>query len=273
MVQVSKANGKSEPFQEEKVIRSIQRSGIPKELHQKVLAHVKQHLYENIPTSEIYHHIREFLGKSSHPFAKAKYSLKQGIMELGPTGFPFEDYISFILQKDGFTTQTRQIVQGTCISHEIDVIATKHTVLPNKRMVEAKFHNSIGIQTDVHVSMYTKARFDDIKEKNTFTEVMLVTNTKITTDALAYAQCVGMYVMSWSYPEGESLRDKVEQYALYPITALTTLPRIYKTKLLEKDIVLCSQLCKNEHVLDTLGMDKNTKETVMREASFVCSII
>jgi len=31
--------------------------------------------------------------------------------------------------------------------------------------IEAKFHNSPGTRSEVHVALYTKARFDDIKIK------------------------------------------------------------------------------------------------------------
>src|ERR1035437_1756824 len=126
MVNVIKATGEKEPFSEDKVKISIQRAGIPKELQAQVVLHVKSKLYENIPTSEIYHHITEFLGKSA-PYGKAKYSLKQAIMDLGPTGYPFEDYISEILKQDGYTTKTRSLLSGKCVIHEIDVIAKKET--------------------------------------------------------------------------------------------------------------------------------------------------
>src|SRR5207245_2048481 len=136
---------------------------------------------------------------------------------LGPTGYPFEDYIAKIFQRQGYTTLIRQILPGNCVSHEIDVIAEKNTVIPTKIMIEAKFHNQVGMRTNVHVPLYTKSRFEDIKIKHNFSEVWLVTNTKATVDAIAYASCVGMKIMTWSYPEGESLRDLVEKFHMFPI--------------------------------------------------------
>ena len=196
MVKVLKATGEKQDFSEDKIIDSIKRAGIPENLQTKVLSHVKSKLYENIPTNEVYHHITEFIKKE--PGLNLKYSLKQAIMEFGPTGHPFEDLVSAILQTGGFQTQVRTILMGKCVSHEIDVIAEKGN---EKLMVEAKFHNAPGIHTDVHVSLYTKARFDDLKDKYEFTQPWLFTNTKITPDALAFALCVGMDVTGWNYPQ------------------------------------------------------------------------
>lgn len=197
MVNVVKATGEKEPFSEEKVLLSIQRAGIPKNLAPQVISHIKEKLYENIPTYEIYKHITEFLGKSESPYNRTRYSLKQAIMDLGPTGYPFEDYISEILKLEGYKTEIRQILQGKCISHEIDIIAEKNGI---RSMIECKFHNMPGTKSQVHVSLYTKARFDDLKDKHNLQEAWLVTNTKITKDALSYALCSNMKVIAWDYP-------------------------------------------------------------------------
>jgi hypothetical protein len=273
MIRVTKANGDNEPFSEEKLLHSIARAGIKPETYPKVIAHIKNKLYDSIPTAEIYKHILEFLEQSDVPFAKGRYNLKQAIMDLGPTGYPFEDYIGKLFTLLGYKTQTRTILLGTCISHEIDVIAEKKTIPSKKILIEAKFHNQTGIRTNVHVPMYTKARFDDVKEKYHFTEVFLVTNTKATTDAILYAKCVGMHIMSWSYPEGYSLKDFVETYHLYPVTALTTLSRNNKQKLLENNIVLCKDLLENQNAITMLSLDKKTQEQVLNEVQFICKQI
>jgi Holliday junction resolvase-like predicted endonuclease len=190
-------------------------------------------------------------------------------MELGPTGYPFEDFIAKILEADGYKTKTRTIVQGKCISHEIDVIAEKNTVIPTKILVEAKFHNQMGIRTNVHVPMYTKSRFEDIKEKNGFSEVWLATNTKATQDAIAYANCVGMKIITWGYPENRSLRDLIEKYRLYPITALTTLSKENKQKLLEKGIVTCNEIDKNSMIFHEVGISNEDLHKIKKEVEFI----
>ncbi len=266
MVNVIKATGEKEPFSEDKVKISIQRAGIPKALQPQVVEHVKSKLYENIPTSEVYRHIMEFLEKTPS-YERAKYSLKQAIMALGPTGYPFEDFVAEILKVDGYTTKTRSLLSGMCVVHEIDVIAQKQ----NERvMIEAKFHNASGTRTDVHVALYTKARFDDIKEKYNLSQAWIVTNTKVTSDALAYALCENVKIISWSYPEKEGLRDLIEKFHLHPMTVLTTLSENQKQQLLENHIVLCKEIIEQPSVLDLIGIPEDKKKEVLEEAKAVC---
>ena len=246
MIHVLKADKTREPFSEQKVMDSIKRARIPHSLRGEVLTHVKSKLYEGISTQEIYHHILEFLNTSPKPYIKTRYSLKEAIMQLGPTGYPFEDFISRLLEHEGYKTQVRQILPGKCVTHEIDVIAQK-----NQRtvMIEAKFHNSPGVRSEIHVSLYTQARFEDIRMKNRIDEAWLVTNTKTTVDANAYAECMGMRVLSWDYPVGGGLRDLIEQSRLHPVTMLTTLSQSQKMTLLDNHIVLCKDILKNPQVL------------------------
>lgn len=268
MLNVLKATGQIEPFSEDKLRLSIQRAGIITDLRESVLTHVKSKLYDQIPTSEIYKHVIEFLGQSPNPFSKTKYSLKQAVMDLGPTGYPFEDYISEILKMEGYETQIRQILQGKCVSHEIDIVAEKNNV---RSMIECKFHNSPGTRSQIHVSLYTKARFDDIKEKYNLTDVWLVTNTKITPDALNYATCSNMKILSWDYPQNGSFRDLIEKYKLHPITALTTLSQNQKQLLLGNHVVLAKDICKNPSSLDILGLPEEKKNSTLSECQFVYS--
>lgn len=269
MIHVVKADGRIEPFSEEKVRDSIYRARIPKEMQEDVLRHIKDRLYDEITTQEIHHHISEFLEKSSQPFLKATYNLKHAIMDLGPTGYPFEDYIARLLKEEGFKTKTRTILQGKCISHEIDVIAEKNA---NKIMVEAKFHNAIGTTTNVHVPMYTKSRFEDIKTRYAFDEVWVVTNTKATIDAITYGQCVGMTIISWSYPEKGSLRDLIAKHDLYPVTAMNNLTLQQKAQLLQHDIVACRDICHDTSILDVLELPKSQISAIITEAGFVCNL-
>nr|MBI5455767.1 restriction endonuclease [Candidatus Levybacteria bacterium] len=266
MVNVIKATGEKQEFSEEKLLDSIKRAGVPLSLQQEAITHVKSKLYEDIPTSEVYKHITEFLGREPH--LKSKYSLKQAIMDLGPTGYPFEDYVSEILKAKGYVTEVRSILTGKCVNHEIDVIAEKQG--SEKLMIEAKFHNASGIRTDVHVSLYTKARFDDLKDKYKFDRPWIFTNTKITSDALTYALCANMGIVSWSYPQNEGLRDLIEKYKLFPITILDSLSQAQKQILLENHVVLVKDICKNKANLDFLGLHADKRDQIHKESELIC---
>ena len=268
MIHVLKADKTREPFSEQKVMDSIIRARIPHSLRGEVLTHVKGKLYEGISTQEIYHHILEFLNTTPKPYIRTRYSLKEAIMQLGPTGYPFEDFISKLLEHEGYRTQVRQILSGKCVTHEIDVIAQKdqRTV-----MIEAKFHNSPGVRSEIHVSLYTQARFEDIRVKNHIDEAWLVTNTKTTVDANAYAECMGMRVLSWDYPVGGGLRDLIEQSRLHPVTMLTTLSQSQKMTLLDNHVVLCKDILKNPQLLDILYLSPQDRTRLIAEVSTVCS--
>jgi hypothetical protein len=268
MFSVIKADGKKEYFSEEKLIASIKRARIPQLLQREVLEHIKSKMYDGISTAEIYQHILEFLETAPHPYSQTRYSLKESIMMLGPTGYPFEDFIAKILESFGYKTKVRQILAGKCVTHEIDIVADKDD---KTSMIEAKFHNNPGIKSEIHVALYTYARFQDVKERNKIDRAWIVTNTKTTTDANTYAQCMGMKIISWSYPEGESLRDLIERSGLHPVTILTSLSHANKMTLLERHIVVCKDIQQNPSLLDTLPMSKEERAKTLQEVQVICS--
>lgn len=265
VILVQKATGEKEPFNEGKIITSMQRAGTPPQIQEQVLKHIKSKLYNGISTEEIYRDISEFLGKTT-PLAKTKYSLKRALMALGPTGYPFEDFVATLLETQGYKTSVRNSMQGRCIVHEVDVVAIKGT---KRIMIEAKFHNLPGTKTNVHVALYTKARFNDLLDKNNLNEAWLVTNTKVTIDAIAYAACMGMRVISWNYPEGESLRDMIEQSGLSPMTVLTTLTNEQKQKLAQNRIFLAKDICNNINCLDILRLPQEEQKIIAQEAAYI----
>lgn len=266
MIYVLKAAGEKEAYDEEKIRQSIRRAGAPPDLEDRAIQHIKTKLYSDISTAEIYQHVTEFLEKSPRPFITSKYSLKKAIMELGPTGYPFEDFLAEIFKTQDYITEVRSIIAGKCIKHEIDVTLQKDS---HRIMIEAKYHNMPGTKTNVHVALYTKARFDDVKEINGFSNVWLVTNTKVSTDVIAYADCVGMKVISWNYPEGESLRDLIEKSNLIPITALTTLSQGQKQQLLQNGIVLCKTLCQRKDLIKTMHLPEDKINSTLAECTYL----
>lgn len=266
-MQIIKANGKTEEFSEEKLMASIKRAGVPENLQQEVLTHINGLIYERIPTSEIYKHIQEYLGKTQVEY-KQKYSLKQAIMEMGPSGHPFEKFVAEIFKAMGYKTEVGVLLEGESVTHEVDIIATNET---KKIFVECKFHNRAGSISEVQVALYTKARYDDLKDKHKFTDAMLVTNTKISEDALTYANSKHVSVMSWSYPEGASLRDLVEGYKLYPITELSNINLEEKQELLAKNIILVKQICDNPDILNNVFLPDEKKREVVEMAKSICS--
>lgn len=266
MIHVIKADRRYEPFSDQKVMDSIRRARIPQSLQSEVLTHVKSKLYDGISTAEIYQHIMEFLD-TSKPYVKARYSLKESIMQLGPSGYPFEDFVSKLLESQGYKTQVRQVLSGRCVTHEVDILAEKDG---RTMAIEAKFHNSPGTRSEIQVALYTHARYEDIKFRNPVHESWIVTNTKTTVDANTYAQCVGMKVISWDYPAGNSLREMIERSGLQPITMVTTLSQSQKMTLLENHVVLCRDVLEHPDLLDMLFLSKLDRDRVLIEVKGLC---
>lgn len=82
---------------------------LPQNLHEDALQNIRNNLIENMLTSEMFNQVNEFLNKNS-PMHKAKCSLNQAIMNLYSTGYSFEDYISKIMQAQGYDT-------WECVNH------------------------------------------------------------------------------------------------------------------------------------------------------------
>jgi len=234
MVNVTKASGEKQPFNSRKLFATIKEAGASNKLTRETIELVKPKIYEGISTKEILQIILKNLKKEKG--VSQRYRLKQAIMELGPTGFPFEQYFAKILEEYGYTTKTDQKIKGKIITHEIDVIATKE----NKTyMIECKYHNDSGKFTSLHPAMYTYARFLDVKK---FDFPWLSTNTKCSDDAVNYAKGVNMKVTSWNYPKNESLKKLIEQKNIFPITILNSLTKETKEKLHERKISTIKQL-------------------------------
>ena len=144
-IKVIKASGEREPFSEEKVRQSLKRSGTKSTVINQVVLKLIPKLYDGITTEQIYQYVFQLLNKLQK-HQGYRYSLKNALMQLGPSGYPFEKFISRLLDSQGYQTQTNVIIQGQCVSHEVDVVANKDS---HQFLIECKFHNRAGIKTRV----------------------------------------------------------------------------------------------------------------------------
>jgi hypothetical protein len=210
--------------------------------------------------------------KRQHKGVAAQYSLRRAIREMGPSGFPFEQYVGEIFRLKGYSVRVGLIVQGWCVDHEVDVSARKDGA---HILIECKFHNEEGFKTDLKVALYVKERFQDIKKRHEstndanehFHEAWLVTNTKLTSKAIEYSKCAGLNVIGWSYPKKGNLQDLVNETRLYPITVLTTLSGAEKRRLMDNGIVLFRDLFSRRKTLHGLGLDEQKINRVLAEAT------
>ena len=145
-------------------------------------------------------------------------------------------------------------------------------------LIEAKFHNQLGLRTDTKVALYVKARYDDLKEteivfngqKRKMTEGWLFTNTKFTHGATQYASCANVKLVGWNYPHNGNLNDLIRETNLHPVTALTTLSKAEKLLLMESDIVLLKTIKNDESLLNPLRLSENKRKKVLEEIGMIC---
>lgn len=275
-IEIKKFNGDIQEFDIEKLKESLRRSQTSESEINEIAANIIPILYDGIPSKEIYKKAFAMLKKQNRASA-SKYSLKRAILELGPTGFPFEQLIGSLLTHYGYTTEVSVILQGECVTHEVDVLAEKDG---NTYTVECKFHTDFRTSSNVKVPLYINSRFldiqkrwnDDPNKKSHLKQGWLITNTRFTSDAIDYGKCVGLQLMSWDYPKNNGLKQNVDKYGLYPITTLTTLNKREKDLIIEKNVILTKELYERPDILDKIGLSTLKKNRVLNEIKQLCDL-
>ncbi len=274
-IDIIKSSGEKVKFSLDKLRTSLKRTGADKQTVNQIIDKVRDELYQGISTKEIYNRAYALLKKKKSHLA-SKYKLKKAIYELGPTGFPFERFISDILNYSGYKTEVGKILQGQCVTHEIDIIAQKNS---ETTVIECKFHNEEGLNCNVKIPLYINSRYNDVKahwhasskNKSTLTKGWVVTNTRFTEAAIQYGNCVNLYLLSWDYPKNDGLKDRIDRLGLYPITVSTLLTNREKQFLLSRDVVLCRTLIGDVFYLDHLGVSEIRKEKILNEIKLLCN--
>ncbi len=266
---IENASGELIKFSEEKLRQSLIKSGASLLITNEIINEIKKELKNGLAKYKIFQTAFKILRKKEKTSA-SKYKLKQGIMELGPSGFAFEKFISELYKAQGYQVTTGQVVKGKCVDHEIDVIAKK----PNHLLlIECKYHNRLDIKCDIKVPLYIHSRFNDV---NSFGEYknfdgMLITNTSFSSDASTYAHCSGLKYMGWNEPKDKNLKNLIYELTLFPITCLMSLTKVEKELFISKNIVLIKQLRTNQQLLESTIRNSNRIKIINEEMDQVCS--
>ncbi len=243
-IEIINLRGEKENFSSRKIYESAKRAGADPALAKKIADRLKREVYSGIKTSDIFKRVKELLKKEDFKTA-LRFSLKEGMRKLGPTGFPFEKYIGSIFSSLGFEVKLNLQIPGRCCVYEIDFLARKNKLL---YIGECKYRNKGGEKVDSGIALENYARFLDLKEGTYFKnkkelKSIIVTNTKFTTKTINYSKCVGIELLGWKYPPKKSLENIVEEGKLYPITILPSLRKelievfSLKNKMLARDVL------------------------------------
>lgn len=277
MVWVTKASGKIEKFNVNKVRRTCIRAGASKELAESISKNVQQRIKNGMTTRDILDITLSMLRREM-PQIAMRYDLKGALLRLGPSGFSFEELIASMLREYGYKAKVHSLIKGGSeIIHEIDVIASIPIKVPKgidtpdmkSYAIECKYHASPGIYTGVKDVLYTYARFLDLQDghKKGYTQKFdtswLATNTKFSNDVIKYAEFKGIRLLSWDYPKGNSLRDMMTQKHLYPITVLHKLDTNTQGKLAQAGVILINTILRIP--TDKLSQDTGISRRIINE--------
>lgn len=273
-VYIKKSNGETELFSFDKLKNSLQSTGASKDMVETIVNKIKGDLYDGISSNAIYRKAFSLL-KKQNTISASRYSLKRAIFDLGPTGFPFERMIGALLKEQGYKTQVGVTLNGACVTHEIDVLAEKDG---NMFAIECKFHTDPKVTSNVKVPLYINSRFLDIQEqwnkdpnnKTHLKQGWLVTNTRFTDDAINYAKCVDLTMLSWDYPPNNGLKDNIDTYALYPITTLISLTKKEQHALIEQNVILVKELVNATDKMKRIGLSDSKIQDVINEVKNLC---
>ncbi|PIE87824.1 MAG: ATPase [Bacteroidetes bacterium] len=269
-IHVRKNNGDLVTFEPQKLQDALYRTGASDQEIGSVLREVQRQAYDGISTKKIYQIAYKILYRNNHRSA-GRYRLKKALQQMGPTGYPFEHFVSRLLEAQGYRVETSKVVQGLCVTHEVDVVGRgKGKIL----MVECKFHRSESAKNDVKISLYVHSRMQDIKAQlaannqlqGVSFEPMLVTNTRFTEDAEKYGVCAGLTLISWDFPRGNSLKEMIDRSGFHPITSLKALTQKEKELLMAEGTVLCKEIAKNPEKLTPLHIPHKRAQKILMEA-------
>ena len=113
---VIKASGEKEKFMPRKIYGTLLRAGADGNVANQIVNHIKKEAYDGISTRKILDHALALL-KNQKPEISARYDMKRAVMNLGPTGFPFERFFAEILKNYGYEVQTGKVIKGRLITH------------------------------------------------------------------------------------------------------------------------------------------------------------
>ena len=271
---IKKASGDDEYFDVKKLERSLHNAGAEELIIWKIIDDIQKWIYSGVTTKQIYSRAFKILRRDKAHTAM-RYKLKEAIIALGPTGYPFEQFIGQLFKHENYEIEVGIVVEGYSITHEMDVIATKNQI---QNLVECKYHKDQGKQESIQVPLYVHSRVNDIvrkrkkmvEYKNLSFKAWVVTNTRFSDDSIQYGKYNDLELLAWNYPENKGLKHLVESMKLYPITILQKLTKKGQKLLIDKGIVTCAQLLKDLSLIEELSLTENKQKALIKELKSIC---
>ena len=260
-----KADGSSQLFDREKVVRTCMRMGASRQLAFEVAQKVECRVYEGMATAKVLQLIFRFMHKDK-PGVACLFDLRKGL-SLMVSKPEFEVFVRVLLMHHGFEVSPNQILRGRCVEHEVDAIARKDGVT---YFVEAKHHLSYHALTGLDESRIARAVLEDVSEgfQNGTTDfkidrAMIVTNARYSDHAIRYGACTGLLQIGWSFPPNQRVDNMIEEKKLHPLSCLKGLRVEDRLRLADFGFVFIRQLLAEDEL--ALARKTGLKGEVIRE--------
>ncbi|MBU2559724.1 restriction endonuclease [archaeon] len=245
VMRIIKASGKRQKFNPEKIRKSLLRTGLSRSEADGIIYEVEKKIHDGMTSRQVFKVVMRELNEKQAVMA-SRYDLKGSILRMGPAGFNFETYVAGVLEEYGYDTELRAKIRGSCATHEIDIVAVDRDS-GMRHFIECKYHNSLGTYIDLKEALYTYARFSDLTNGGEhFDSVWMACNTRASTPAIKYANCTGMKLLCWRYPQDRGLERMIEDKNLYPLTMLRSIDEHSLDKFSRAGYMLIKDLTKND---------------------------
>lgn len=266
---VTKKSGETEPFSVSKLKASLNHAGADQDVVNRIAEDISNWVVDGVTTDNIYARAYKLFRKLRGNKA-TRYKLKKALLNMGPTGYPFEHLIGELFRRQGYEVEVGVVAEGVSITHEMDVIATKDG---HQHLMECKYSRDQGSRISVQVPLYVHSRVNDIVEKrqqqkhykNVSFTPWVVTNARFSSDSMEYSRCKGIHLLGWDYPKDGALKALLEKERIFPITILRHLTQKEKQRLMADGIVTCGQLSGQPDRLKHLGLSKRKQQSVANE--------
>ncbi len=264
--------GNRKEYTPEKIVDSVMRAGFDEETAEQIEERVRGRVESGMKSEDLYRVVYEEMERFNDAYA-LRYRLREAIGVLDPNYHEFEKYVCKVLELDGIDAEwsPRPLPQGACSEHEIDIVGkTGGTTYA----IECKHHFHYHRLTGMDVPMIQYAVIDDLQEgweqglehAIDVDRSWVIVNTKLSQHAKQYAECKGIRMTAWDYPEEDSLREIVERNQAYPVTILRLVDD-EKTALSKNDVLTLQQLLDlSEEDVDTLNLSPEHVEDLQRRA-------
>ena len=260
---IIKANGEKEEFEKEKIIRTLSRSDVERNKAEEIAKEIEKNVSEGDTTRYIYKLILKELDKLE-PISSFVYKLREAISKID--SLKFELYIKQVLEANGYTCIWNKVINGDCITHQIDIIAEKDFIY----FVECKHHLNHHKMFGLGGVLEIQARLEDLKDgykkgknKFNFKQAWLINNAKISNHAKRYAKAKNIKLTGWRFGGDESLEWLVQKKKIYPISVLK-IDENSKKRLFNNNILTIQDLFKKSDFVRKIL--KNKFDYVLKQA-------